>query len=639
VLNTAKISLQHVLNDRRKQVRARLGASVLLALSYVIVLGWHWIVLFTAGYFATQIFETCGFSGPKPWFPGKGRRERRLALAALALGSAFFCAESVPLTLKLGSWGDVYGTFVLSGALLATVLTTIGCRPAFRASAMPMFLYLLIMPVNSMFSPDPPQPILLTVLSFGCLYIIFNTQQVWVRWSRSKVAEIRAVRRYVVERDQNERRLSRLAQLDALTGLPNRDVLRTRLADQVKDGPAGALLMIDLDGFKFVNDTLGHSAGDEVLRETARRIQAAAGPLDTAARLGGDEFALLMPGAGDPAIALAKAEALIALVSDPVALEGHLINIGASIGIVLHPHHGEDAGALFANADLALYQAKAEGKHCARVYQPELRARAQGKVLRDAELAQALERSEFEMFYQPQIRLSDGRLTGAEALLRWHHPVKGLLAPGDFLEALEGGLLSARVGAWAIETSCRQAALWRAQGATQFRIGVNLFGAQFRSGNLVEWVTRAFSSAGLPPNALELEITENVILRHEDDVIAPLQELRALGVGVAFDDYGTGYASLSMLTRFPVSRLKIDRRFTGAICDSPADAAIVHAVINLARALNLQVTAEGIETQAQADALVREGCDEGQGYYLGKPMSADEFSRRFKFGAALARAI
>jgi EAL domain-containing protein (putative c-di-GMP-specific phosphodiesterase class I) len=217
--------------------------------------------------------------------------------------------------------------------------------------------------------------------------------------------------------------------------------------------------------------------------------------------------------------------------------------------------------------------------------------------------------------------------------------VKGLLAPGDFLEALEGGLLSARVGAWAIETSCRQAALWRAQGATQFRIGVNLFGAQFRSGNLVEWVTRAFSSAGLPPNALELEITENVILRHEDDVIAPLQELRALGVGVAFDDYGTGYASLSMLTRFPVSRLKIDRRFTGAICDSPADAAIVHAVINLARALNLQVTAEGIETQAQADALVREGCDEGQGYYLGKPMSADEFSRRFKFGAALARAI
>jgi EAL domain-containing protein (putative c-di-GMP-specific phosphodiesterase class I) len=262
---------------------------------------------------------------------------------------------------------------------------------------------------------------------------------------------------------------------------------------------------------------------------------------------------------------------------------------------------------------------------------------AQGKMLRDTELRLAMERGEFEMFYQPQIRLSDHALTGAEALLRWRHPEYGLLKPADFLTALEGGLLSARVGAWVIETACHQAALWRARGASDFRIGVNVFGAQFRSGNLVAWVSQACAAAGLPPHALEIEITENTILRHEDEIIGPLQELRALGVGVAFDDYGTGHASLSMLTRFPVSRLKIDRSFTKAICESPSEAAIVHAIIGLACALDLQVTAEGIETSGQAEALSRERCDEGQGYYFGKPMSAADFARSFGIGPWVER--
>jgi diguanylate cyclase (GGDEF)-like protein len=638
VLNTAQISLQDVLNDRRKQVRLRIIASMVLCGSYALLFGWLWISTVTLCYIATQILEMRCFTGPHPWMPRNGRRERALALGMLAVGTALFGAQTVPLTRKLGSWGDVYGAYILCAALLITVLTTIGCRPAFRASATPLFFYVLIMPFNSIGTPGATSSILLAMLFGGALSLVIVTEQLWQRWSRGKATELRAVRRYVVTRDRNEQRLARLAQQDALTGLANRDVLQSRLAQNAANGGVGALLMIDLDGFKFVNDTLGHSAGDMVLREIARRIQGVARPQDITARLGGDEFALLMPGAPDAETAHAMAQTLITAVSHPVSLDGHQINIGASIGIVLHPLQGEDAGQLFANADLALYQAKAEGRHCARIYHPHLRAMAQGRVLRDSELALALERGEFEIHYQPQFRLSDGKLTGAEALLRWRHPQRGLMLPGEFLTALEGGLLSARVGAWAIATSCRQAAVWRAEGAPDFRIAVNLFGAQFRSGNLVAWVTQACAEAGLPPAALEIEITENVILRHEDNIIAPLQELRALGVGVAFDDYGTGYASLSMLTRFPVSRLKIDRSFIKSICTSQADAAIVHAIIGLARGLRLNVTAEGIETPGQLAALMREGCDEGQGYHLGKPMSAASFAWRFKFGSPLPNA-
>jgi EAL domain-containing protein (putative c-di-GMP-specific phosphodiesterase class I) len=221
--------------------------------------------------------------------------------------------------------------------------------------------------------------------------------------------------------------------------------------------------------------------------------------------------------------------------------------------------------------------------------------------------------------------LADGALAGAEALLRWRHPSQGLLSPEHFLPALELGRLSARVGAWVIETACGQAALWRVSLRPDFRMGVNLFGSQFRAGNLVEWVQAALTKTGLPPGALEIEITENIILRHEDDMIQPLRQLRELGVGIAFDDYGTGFASLSMLTRYPVSRLKIDRAFTMAICESHADAAVVRYLIGLGATLGIAITAEGIETEAQAALLLRDGCDEGQGYYFGRPMTAADF--------------
>jgi diguanylate cyclase (GGDEF)-like protein len=542
--------------------------------------------------------------------------------------SVIYGSPSLLLSREFGSWGDASASYLLCGTMINAVLTTIGCRAAFRACLYPYMFYLGIMPLNTPVWPVRlTQPILLSML-FGAMFLSFNAWQMWRAASRNKRNEIAAARQYVAERDANEQLLFRIAQQDALTGLLNRDVLQARLALNVAGGRRGALLMIDLDGFKYVNDTLGHSMGDKVLREVATRLAAQAGAAGVAARLGGDEFALLIPDISAPE-ALALAGRLIADISRPLALESSPMNIGASIGIVLHPLHGDDAETLFANADMALYQAKGEGRHCARLYHAELRERARGKVLRDTELRIALERGEFEMFYQPQIRLSDGALAGAEALLRWRHPERGLLAPGEFLTALEGGLLSARVGAWVIETACRQAAMWREDGLPDFKIAVNVFGAQFRSGNLVEWVGQACEKAGLPPSALEIEITENVILRHEDEVIAPLRELRALGVGVAFDDFGTGFASLSMLTRFPVSRLKIDRSFTQAICERAPEAAVVHAVMELARTLDLAVTAEGVETPAQVAALKLEGCEAAQGFYFGAPMRAAAFANWF----------
>ena len=351
---------------------------------------------------------------------------------------------------------------------------------------------------------------------------------------------------------------------------------------------------------------------------------------DLVVRLGGDEFAVLLTNAEDPAVAVVIATRVIAALSQPVVVDGRSINISASIGISAYPQHGADVEALVSGADLALHRAKSEGRHCTRFFDPQMRVEAQSKLSRDSELLLAMERGEFELFYQPQIRLADGAITGAEALLRWRHPEQGLLTPASFLAALDNGRLAAQVGDWTIETACCQAAAWIAQGQHGFRVAVNLFGAQFRTGKLVATVNKALMQAKLAPEALELEITENIILSHEDQIVEPLRELRAQGVEVAFDDYGTGYASLSLLKRYPLSRLKIDQSFVRAVCESPSDAAIVSAIITMARACDLKVIAEGIETQDQADCVARFGCEEVQGYLFGKPLSVADFSTLMK---------
>ena len=446
-------------------------------------------------------------------------------------------------------------------------------------------------------------------------------------WSENGRASFGATIRDISGRRANEKRLHRLAHLDALTELPNRMVLRQKLDEVAAAGGPAALITLDLDGFKEVNDTLGHSTGDRLLQIVAQRLVACAGPQDTVARLGGDEFALLLATTNSPVIAAATADRVLAALLEPFDVDGAPVSVAASAGLALHPVDGARAEDLLANADLALYQAKAEGRSCRRFFEAGLRRAAVLKRTQERELRDAVERGELELFYQPQVRAVDGALVGAEALLRWRHPERGVLSPAAFLPALESGRLAGRVGAWVIDEACRRTGEWRRDGLTDFRIGVNLSSEQFRAGDLVATVQRALAAHDLPASALELEITENIILRHDDAMIGPLRRLREDGIGIAFDDYGTGHASLSLLKRFPLTRLKVDQSFVRNMCDSSEDAAIVRAVILLGQSFGLDVIAEGVETRAQQDFLVEEGCQELQGYLFGRPIDATSFGR------------
>jgi diguanylate cyclase (GGDEF)-like protein/PAS domain S-box-containing protein len=454
-------------------------------------------------------------------------------------------------------------------------------------------------------------------------------------WREEGQASFGAILRDITERRANEERLFRLAHHDPLTELPNRSVLRRRI-DQLAEGVEPAtLLVVDLDGFKAVNDDLGHAAGDMVLKQVAQRLLGCATATDTVARLGGDEFALLMQGVGDQTQADLVADRIIRSVAQPITVGDKTVRVGASIGIATHSSGATEMSELLSSADLALYQAKNDGRHCHRTFTASLRKAINLARAYDNELARAYEQSEFEVFYQPQMRLSDLTLVGAEALLRWRHPVDGLLSPGAFMAGLENRPISTEVGQWVLQTACAQAVAWRAAGAPDFRIGVNLFGSQLRADNLAGHVRQALATTGLPAGALELEVTENVFLRCDESMVGPLRELRADGVLIAFDDYGTGYTSLSMLKRFPITRLKIDKSFVQGMSDNPEDAAIVRAILYLAGALGFAAIAEGIETHDQADRLRNKGCEEVQGYLFGRPMSAADFTARFGLNALL----
>lgn len=429
--------------------------------------------------------------------------------------------------------------------------------------------------------------------------------------------------RDVTERHETEERLFRLAHFDSLTQLPNRNSIQEDLDQLMQQGVPVAVLMLDLDGFKDTNDTLGHAAGDAILASAADRIRACIAGRGEVGRWGGDEFVVLLQGENAQVAAKGIAAELIETFRPAFAWEEHEFHLGLTIGIAIA---SRDAGTeeVIANADLALYQAKAEGHNACSLFEPRLREALQSRKELESELREATTRGEFELFYQPQINLADGRIIGAEALLRWRHPRKGLLAPGSFILTLDQTAFAHVVGDWAIREACIFAARTRSTVAPDFRVAVNLFAAQFRKGKLIPVILDALKTNALPADALELEITENIVLRHDAARIAPLCTLHELGVGIAFDDYGTGHASLSLLKRYPLTTLKIDKGFVQSLCTSGEDEAVVRAILHLARSFDLDVVAEGVETEDQAALLRTLGCANAQGFLYGRPMPADE---------------
>lgn len=423
--------------------------------------------------------------------------------------------------------------------------------------------------------------------------------------------------------------LYRLANFDILTGLANRGRFYRRVEETLARSLPAAVVMIDLDGFKDVNDTLGHAVGDTILQEVATRLESYVGERDTVARIGGDEFALLLPEVDGLLRASEVAAAVNAGLTVPIIVDSHQIRIGASCGVAISPLHTQDPLDLVGNADLALFKAKTSGRGRSFVFEPALRMEAAARRYYGMELHRAVNDGEFLLFYQPQIRLTDGSLTGAEALIRWRHPERGLLSPAAFLPTLEGGPLAATVGSWVLDEACAQVARWRRDGAKSFRMGVNLFGAQFRVGDLATEVIETLDRHRLPPDALELEITENIVLDNDDTVLEKLKKLRDHGVHVSFDDFGTGFASLSLLKSYPLSRIKIDRSFVDGMLTSKKDASVIRAILDMARNFDLESIAEGIEREQERESLFRQGCTEGQGYLFGKPMPAPQFAATF----------
>ncbi|WP_428483614.1 putative bifunctional diguanylate cyclase/phosphodiesterase [Rhodopila sp.] len=422
---------------------------------------------------------------------------------------------------------------------------------------------------------------------------------------------------------------------DSLTGLANRASLHTRLGELLAQARLGnssvAVVYLDLDRFKSVNDTLGHSVGDALLIKVAERIRAAARADDMIARLGGDEFAILQANAVQPQAAEALAARLVDLISRTYIAAGHMLTIGASVGVAIAPSDGDDAETLLKHADLALYRAKADGRGVFRFFQDSMDVEVQARRLLEMDLRRALALKELELFYQPQIDLESDMLVGFEALIRWRSPARGLVSPALFITLAEEIGLIAAIGEWVLRTACREAASW----PRPVSIAVNISPIQFRGGKLVQTVKSALAASKLDPSRLEVEITEGALLDNTDTVLQVLHELKALGIRISMDDFGTGYSSLSYLQKFPFDKIKIDQSFVRGADHSAGSGAIVRAVAALGASLGMTTTAEGVETKEQLDRVRAEGCTSVQGYLTGRPIPAADAAALMRLPVSL----
>lgn len=453
----------------------------------------------------------------------------------------------------------------------------------------------------------------------------------WLAWAESGRTRFGFIVHSLSEHSSATAPMAHMIRRDPVTGLPTRDSLFSDIEDTVHDCESGTLILIDLVDFARVNQMHGYSEGDRILRQAGQLISQCLSTLDTVVRWGSDEFCVFLAGAID-------ADQLVALChrfsSQLRQIDKRPGQLNANMGVACVPKDAKDAEALLAHADFALCTAKRDNR-LVSLFDDQMHRHAILQQRYEVQLHDALNCNEFEVFYQPQFRVSDGRVIGAEALLRWHHPQDGLVQPGDFLTTLENSSLAIPVGDWILRTACAQASQWRAAHDCDFTIAVNLFGMQLEMEDFEATIWDALTTTQLSPDALELEITEDIILDDDAIVIDALQRLLDSGVGIAFDDYGTGYASLSMLTRYPLSRLKIDRSFVQQLESSAAHRSVVQTVLSLGTNFDLGVIAEGVETREQLEQLRQSGCREAQGYLVGKPLPAECFANRY-FGTANA---
>ncbi|CAM3615684.1 EAL domain-containing protein [Thalassospira profundimaris] len=433
----------------------------------------------------------------------------------------------------------------------------------------------------------------------------------------------------ITERKQTEARMRHLAVHDVLTSLPNRtlflDRLRQALLSARRFQRGVTVLFVDLDRFKDINDHFGHDVGDLMIQEMGQRLSRIIRDSDTAARLGGDEFAIIQTDVQNIEDTIALAQRIIDELCQPFDCRGIRLHSTASVGITLFPEDGENPEQLVKNADMAMYAAKAEGRNNYRFFLPSMHERVKERKTIEEDLRNALEHDQLELYYQPKIDCRTERVVGAEALVRWHHPERGLILPGEFISVAEECGLINRLGAWVLEKACRQTRIWRDSSLSDLRIAVNLSPAQFQDAELVDSVTKIVKETALPHGTLELEITESILMNNPEKAVSTLKELKELGVLIAIDDFGTGYSSLNYLKRFPVTSIKIDRSFVNDIHVDVDDKAIVDAVIGLGHSLNLEVVAEGVEEVEQLVYLQEKGCDFIQGFLFSKPLPASTF--------------
>ena len=430
----------------------------------------------------------------------------------------------------------------------------------------------------------------------------------------------------ITERKQAEERMRHIAQHDALTGLPNRLALAMRLAQLLPEARRHhwrlAIMFIDLDRFKIINDTLGHQVGDELLREVACRLSAVIRETDFVARLGGDEFVIILPGISSPADAAMIAGKIVARLSTPIETEGHELHTSPSIGISIFPDDGPDGDTVMKNADLAMYHAKSAGRNNYQFFTAEMNRATADRLDIERKLRHAIARNELALCFQPQFRADSSQPTGVEALLRWHHPTDGMIAPDRFIPVAEETGLIVEIGEWVLLTACREMKRWIDAGLKPLRIAVNVSARQLRRRDFCETVAGVLAESDLPPELLELEITESSVMENPDEAILILQSLGRMGISLAIDDFGTGYSSLAYLKLFPIDHLKIDRSFVADIETDLNDRAIAFGTIALAHSLGLNVIAEGVETEDQLELLRSNGCDEVQGYLFSKPLNS-----------------